>query len=280
MAYKRPRSYSAPGMSKKRRYVRRRPVYRKKRPFKRRYSRKGIRSARATPRIAKTIMMKQPAMPDRLFTTFSWRTTGLFTTGTSGAASWRNFSLNSLGIVEYTSGTPDQHYPRYVNQWLNDNFYTKYRVYATTVEIVFRGTSGDLETLMLVHQTDDSSDLGAITPTVAYQNGELPDFTTRVVNGTDGGGEGNIARFKARYKMATCFGVKKGAIYSEEDYEGQAVAGVVGVPDSQQFLHVGLASHPNSAPAAGTTCGYEVYFKFHAVLSENSNSAPVGAQPT
>lgn len=277
--YKRKRSYSAPGMSKKRRFVRRRrPVYRK-RPFKRRYSRKGIRSAKATAQIPKTIMMKQPAMPDRLFTTFNWRTTGSLTSGAGGSAVWRDYLLNGLGIIDASSATPDEHYPRYVNQWLNSKFYLAYRVYAVTVEVIMRGTNADQDALMLVHQNDTVGALGPITPTVAWQNAELPDFTTRVINGTEDGGQGNIARFQARYKLANVFGVKKGAIYSSDDYEGRVDSfDTINRPNDRQYLHVGTCVHP-AAVVSPVDVHYEVFFKFHAVLSNNANAAPVGADP-
>lgn len=285
MPYKRGRSYSAPGSTKRRRLSLRRRgmVSRRRSPYRRYAGRTGrkIRSAKATSRIPKTITIRQPAMSDRLFTTFTWRTVGFLQTSAApaGGAAWRTYLLNGLGQVDQSATGPDTHYPRYVNQWLAMDFYRRYRVYAVTVEFRVASTTAATDNLMLVTQNQSSTDPGAVTATVAFQNGELPDWTTRVLDSTSDGSGGNVKVFRARYKLANVFGVKKGAIYSEDEYSGTlnaAAPPAIIVPTNTQYIHLGFSSHPAN-PIAGSTATYEVYFKFHAVLEDNANNAAVGA---
>lgn len=296
MPYKRKRSYSAPGASKryrkytprKRRYSRARNPYRMKRTTRRR----GIASAMRTQKVPKVMRLKNPAFADSLLTTFTFRAQADMTTPADSTGTWRSIMLNSLDPTEVSAsgltGTPNwgETNIRYLTLLLNNEMYRSYRVYRTTVEVVLRGENATTDCLaaFTISRSPNGApalqDLTTTTRTGAWDNAVLPDWTVKTIEGENAGAGLSIARFKADYKIANGFGVKKGAIYSEDNYAGNGTAASPGLsgsitsPLNQMFLNVGTFTHPQETAAATKVIG-EIYIKYHVKLESNYyNKAP------
>lgn len=260
MAYKRKRSYSAPGSSKRGRYMpRRRRIYRRKRVY---YPRR--RQPRSARKEFKNKIIKIPKLwPPNALATFEWRKASVMTTGASGVLDPEAFYLNCLYQI-YNSSSP---YPSGFTS-LVGTIYKRYAVYAVDVEVVVHNESAASEVQVLFHASPDVTSFGGSTPEQVFQLGRNQ-YTTvwQVENETVGGGYNN-KRFRANYKLANLFGVSKGDIYDDPFM----VTGTTGFPSRTAYFLLGAASKPQAA-TSGITVDYEIYMRYYCKLSDNTNDS-------
>lgn len=258
MAYKRKRSYSAPGSSKRGRFVRRRRIYRRKRVY---YPRRRSQPRSARKEIKQRILHIPRLWPAKALATFDFRHASTLTTGASGALDTDFYYLNQC--YQTLPGTSN---PAGFNT-LVGSIYARYVVYRADVEVVFHNESTASEIQVLMHAAPGLPTLAGLTPKQVFQFARNQ-YTTvwQVDNETVGGGYNN-KRFKANYKMANLFGIPKGDIY-EDAYQ---VIGPTGSPSQGAYFVIGAASKPQAA-TAGVTVDYEIYIRYYCKLSDNNNN--------
>lgn len=258
MAYKRKRSNSAPGSSKRGRFMpRRRRVYRRKRVY---YPRR--RQPRSARKEFKNKIVKIPKLwPPNALATFEWRKADVMTTGTGGTLDRESFHMNCLYQI-YDSSSP---YPAGFTS-LVDSVYRKYVVYAVDVEVVVHNESAASEVQILFHASPNVTSFGALTPQQVFALGRNQYTTVWQLENETVGGSYNNKKFKANYKLANLFGVSKGDIYDEPFM----CTGPTGLPAREAFFLLGAASKPQATTAA-VTIDYEIYIRYYCKLSANAN---------
>lgn len=258
--YRRKRTYSAPGSSKRMKYMARTRKVARRRVRRRK---KGIISARGAPRFNYPVRIKGIGPPQSMLMQFTYR--DYFQ---QNNAQSRHYKLNSMYDIKSLGA--GNHQPRYFDEFINANMYRQYVVYRAVVEVTCRNMQGnDVMSVFYVG-------LGTVipgfstSPELTFQNGELPYFTTIVLNDTDAPGARRT--FKGDYKPATVYGVKKGDVYTDDIYRNfynQDAAGPI-------YLNIGSREEAPGAAAGddGTQVAirYEVYIRYFVKLMSLYNS--------
>lgn len=268
--YKRKRSYSAPGASKKRKYS---PKRRRYSPYRRRTSygrRRTMRmgSARSA-RMAKQSSLKGQSWPKKLLHAFTYRLADTLVVPTTGDLITDYINLNNPANPDASSGQP-----RLWDQLMESDLYGRCACYRTDVEIIFHNQSESLEAMAWVRAAPGSGS-GVPTPsggTAAdvFASGELPHTWTRQIDTQSAGGPLGVVRYKATYGVAKNLGVPKSVVYTDP-YTCQSSSS----PTNQLGLKFGVSGKPQHSGTETTfNVDYEVYVKFHCVLFDNLDDVP------
>lgn len=279
MPYKRKRSYSAPGSSKKYRSTPRRYSYRKKKYSKKRF--RGLGNARMSKTIPKSINLRQVGLPRKLVTQFTYRDYLTF----NETNEQRIYGLNCM-FKPKLGGNNSSHQPRWFDQLLLPTLYQRYAVYRADVELVFRNANND-DAMMCIYVGTAGNFVGDIDS--LFQQGENPYTYTRIVNGNNTGGPDHKVVFRGSYSMSKVLGCKKGAIYTDDRFHAlwnyNPVQPVNLVLLGTQDAPGGIAEQgevepdpPAETAAPNVKC--EVYIKYYAVLDMLSDRLPGSANQT
>lgn len=263
MVYKRKRSYSAPGASKRRRYVSKRRGVARRYPM-RRYRRKSRNMARSN-RMVKSVNIKGVGMPRALVMRLPYRYYRSFSTGTNGVSDYEQFRLNSVfDPVAAIGGNQPRFYDEVTAV---SGFYNYYTVYRADVSVTVRSqtTSDDLQAWFVVDSVPGAA--AAWDPITVFYNGELPKWTVRQLEGTNTGGPLSRTTYKRSVHMADVFGVSKSKLYSDPNYS----APYTGNPSQVASLTVGLADNPGET-VGGDPANVEVYITYYVKFWNNLNA--------
>lgn len=271
--YKRKRSWSSPGSSKRRFKVKsRRPTRRWMAAYGRKHRglrRSTIRSARSA-RMAGQSSLKGQSWPKKLLHAFTYRLADTLVVPTTGDLITNSVDLNNPANPDSSSGQP-----RLWDQLMETSLYGKCACYRTDVEIIFHNQSESLEAMAWVRAAPGN---GSAVPTPAggtsgdvFSSGEMPHTWTRQIDTQSAGGPLGVVRYKATYGVAKNLGVPKGTIYTDP-YVCQSSSS----PTNRLGLKFGVSGKPqHSGSEAAFNVDYEVYLKFHCVLFDNLDDVPV-----
>lgn len=283
--YKRKRSSSAPGSSKRyrssvvrrRRYVRARYPYRRRVYRRRRYG-LGIRS----PRIPKTLRVKNPALANSTYTSFTYKGYRSHNVAAGTGGTWSRICLNSLatgapGTFPYTPEWTFEADPE-VSRYFNDKDYTQFRVISTEVEITLRGSSEELDTFAVFYKTNDPN----VTPGIlqrddAWLQSNVSNWTVKPIEDRGAGAGLSVIKYRGHFRSSTAFGVPQYAIKSDDQYFGRVVAGSPGGgslqvenPEKLYWLYIGTFFHPlTQLPGSAAEIKAECTLRYHVKLESN-----------
>lgn len=258
MVYKRRRSYSRPGYSKRRRTIAR--TYRRRRPYN--YKRRTRAVAPAKAKSFKSIVRMGNGLPKAMLIILPYRWAGYLTTTTAGAGpSFQSFRLNSPYDPDYTStGVSAKNFTTFCGQYQ----YTRYLVYKVDIMVTFRCAASSSEDSMGAVQIANHATSGSYTPAQIFQNGLRQNYWTQVLSRFDG--DKPRWNFVKTMHLSQVWGISKRKYYAEDAYSSVYNNN----PAEVAFLNVSISDDPEDT-AVGNKVDIEVYLRYHVKLFSNFN---------
>lgn len=254
MAYKRKRTYSRPGYTKRRRAISR--TYRRRRPAN--YRRYRSRDPARTKSIKKIVNIGQ-GLPMAMLIKMPYRWNTPFVTGLSGGSSFNNFRLNSPYDPDLTgAGSSALYYAKF----LDAQHFTKLLVYKVDIHVVFRCAATTVDDTMAFVQIRPGSMVSSVSPGEIFESGKYPYFWTGMISRFDG--DRPRWEFKKTLHISTPLGISKRTLYSDDIYSAVLNAN----PAQGLYMACGIADDPNDT-ASNLKVDCEVYLRYHCKLSRS-----------
>lgn len=256
MVYKRRRSYSRPGYSKRRKTIAR--TYRRRRRTSN-YSRSYRYKPSALSKSTKKVVKMGQGLPRIMLIMMPYRWAAALTTQVSGGSSFNVFNMNSPYDPDYTGAGSSA---RFFDTFMNTTMFTNYVVYRVDIMVVFRTAASTTDDTMAFVQFNPVAMAASQAPSTIFADGSAPYYYTRMLSRFDGDKPSWV--FKKSMHLTEVLGISKTKLYGDPNYTGTHTSS----PYNKIYMNVGIADDPEDATIS-LKVDVEVYIKYHMRCSRN-----------
>lgn len=185
--------------------------------------------------------VKELGLPRRMITHLPYNAYGLSTVGVGGGVVGQTFRLNSIFDPDFSGGGTK---PRYVNQLVTSQLYTRWTVYAVSYDLQISNNTPNVIGQALVRFSGGTAPPALATNTSCFLEREQK--MTRWMQIGSAGTHNDTVSFKGFIHINDLFGIPRSVVYEDEQFHGAYNAN----PTLVGWMQIDMGADP--ADAAST----------------------------